>query len=220
MPVPELGPGLARPGKIICVGRNYRDHAEEMDSPMPERPLLFQKPVSSVIGPGDPIRLPDASDEVEHEAEIGVVIGRRLSRAGEDEARAAVAGVTCVNDVTARDLQRTEDQWARAKGFDSFCPVGPRLHALRNPDAWRELEVRCRVNGEERQRGRAADMAHGVPAVLSYVSRAITLEPGDLVATGTPSGVGPLRPGDEVEVEVGGVGVLRNPVEERSGEGS
>ncbi|MDP2497519.1 MAG: fumarylacetoacetate hydrolase family protein [Candidatus Palauibacterales bacterium] len=220
MPVPELGPGLARPGKIICVGRNYRDHAEEMDNPVPERPLLFQKPVSAVIGPGEPIRLPGESDEVEHEAEIGVVVGRRLSRADEEEARAAVAGVTCVNDVTARDLQRTESQWARAKGFDSFCPVGPRLHALRDPDAWRELEVRCRVNGEERQSGRAADMAFGLPAVLSYVSRAITLEPGDLVATGTPSGVGPLRPGDRVEVEVSGVGVLRNPVEERSGAGS
>lgn len=220
MPVPELGPGLARPGKIICVGRNYRDHAEEMDNTVPDRPLLFQKPVSAVIGPGEPIRLPGESDEVEHEAEIGVVVGRRLSRADEDEARAAVAGVTCVNDVTARDLQRTESQWARAKGFDSFCPVGPRLHALRDPDAWRELEVRCRVNGEERQRGRAADMAFGLPAVLSYVSRAITLEPGDLVATGTPSGVGPLRPGDRVEVEVSGVGVLRNPVEERSGAGS
>lgn len=220
MPVPELGPGLARPGKIICVGRNYRDHAEEMDNPVPERPLLFQKPVSAVIGPDEPIRLPGESDEVEHEAEIGVVVGRRLSRADEEEARAAVAGVTCVNDVTARDLQRTESQWVRAKGFDSFCPVGPRLHALRDPDAWRELEVRCRVNGEERQRGRAADMAFGLPAVLSYVSRAITLEPGDLVATGTPSGVGPLRPGDRVEVEVSGVGVLRNPVEERSGVGS
>ena len=220
MPVPELGPGLARPGKIICVGRNYRDHAEEMDNPVPERPLLFQKPVSAVIGPGEPIRLPGESDEVEHEAEIGVVVGRRLSGADEEEARAAVAGVTCVNDVTARDLQRTESQWARAKGFDSFCPVGPRLHALRDPDAWRELEVRCRVNGEERQRGRASDMAFGLPAVLSYVSRAITLEPGDLVATGTPSGVGPLRPGDRVEVEVSGVGVLRNPVEERRSAGS
>ena len=220
MPVPELGPGLARPGKIICVGRNYRDHAEEMDNPVPERPLLFQKPVSAVIGPGEPIRLPGESDEVEHEAEIGVVVGRRLSRADEEEARAAVAGVTCVNDVTARDLQRTESQWARAKGFDSFCPVGPRLHALRDPDAWRELKVRCRVNGEERQSGRAADMTFGLPAVLSYVSRAITLEPGDLVATGTPSGVGPLRPGDRVEVEVSGVGVLRNPVEERRSAGS
>lgn len=220
MPVPELGPGLARPGKIICVGRNYREHAEEMDNPVPERPLLFQKPVSSVIGPGDPISLPAASDEVEHEAEIGVVVGRRLSRADEDEARAAVAGVTCVNDVTARDLQRTEDQWARAKGFDSFCPVGPRLRALPDPGAWRDLEVRCRVNGEERQRGRAADMAFGVPAILSYVSQAVTLEPGDLVATGTPSGVGPLRPGDEVEVEVDGVGVLRNPVRERGRAGS
>lgn len=215
MPVPELGPGLARPGKIICVGRNYRDHAAEMENPMPERPLLFQKPVSSVIASGEPIRVPAASDEVEHEAEIGVVIGRRLVRADEGEARAAVAGVTCVNDVTARDLQRAEDQWARAKGFDTFCPVGPRLHALADPGGWRELEVRCRVNGEERQRGRAADMAFGVPAVLSRISQAITLEPGDLVATGTPAGVGPLRPGDEVEVEVGGVGVLRNPVRRR-----
>lgn len=220
MPVPELAPGLRRPGKIICVGRNYRAHAEEMDNPVPERPLVFQKPVSSAIGPGGPIELPAESDEVEYEAEIGVVIGRRLTRADEDEAAAAVAGFTCVNDVTARDLQRTEDQWARAKGFDTFCPVGPRLRAFRDPDAWRELEVRCRVNGEERQVGRAADMAFGVPTLLAYISRAITLEPGDLVATGTPSGVGPLRDGDEVEVEVSGVGVLRNPVREREAAGS
>ncbi len=217
MPVPELGPGLRRPGKIICVGRNYRGHAEELDNEVPERPLIFQKPVSSVIGPGEPIRLPAESAEVEHEAEIGVVIGRRLRGADREEARDAVAGVTCVNDVTARDLQRTEDQWARAKGFDTFCPVGPRLRGLRGQGGWRELEVRCRVNGRERQSGRAADMAFGVPEVLAHVSRAITLEPGDLVATGTPSGVGPLRDGDEVEVEVSGVGILRNPVRRREG---
>ena len=180
---------------------------------MPQRPLLFMKPPSAVIGDGDAIVLPSDSARVEHESEIGVVIGRRLRHAQAEEVLGALAGVTCVNDVTARDLQKTDGQWTRAKGFDTFCPVGPRLVPLDELPPPRELEVVCRVNGTERQRGRAADMAFDIPTLVAYISRIMTLEPGDLIATGTPAGVGPLAAGDVVEVEVSGVGVLRNPVE-------
>jgi 2-keto-4-pentenoate hydratase/2-oxohepta-3-ene-1,7-dioic acid hydratase in catechol pathway len=148
---------------------------------------------------------------VEFEAEIGVVIGRPLRRGTEADARTAIAGITCVNDVTARDLQRSDEQWTRAKGFDTFCPVGPRVVPM-DPDAFETLEVRCRVNGVERQHGRSRDMAFGIVRLISYISQVMTLEPGDLIATGTPSGVGPLCAGDVVEVEIPGVGVLRNPV--------
>ena len=202
---------LARPGKIVGVGRNYVEHAAELGNPMPARPLLFLKPPSAVIGDGEVIVLPPESRQVEHEGEIGVVIGRRLRRAAEDEAARALAGITCVNDVTARDLQKTDEQWTRAKGFDTFCPVGPRVVPV-EAERLAELEVRCRVNGAERQRGRAGQMAFGILALVSYISHVMTLEPGDLIATGTPSGVGPLCPGDVVEVEIPGVGVLRNPV--------
>ncbi|MBI4542235.1 MAG: fumarylacetoacetate hydrolase family protein, partial [Gemmatimonadetes bacterium] len=200
-------------GKIVCVGRNYAEHARELGNPVPERPLLFLKPPSAVIGDGDAIVLPPESKQVEHEAEIGVVVGRTLRCADERAARHAVAGITCVNDVTARDLQRTDGQWTRAKGFDTFCPVGPRLLPvdLSSFDL-SALEVICRVNGAVRQHGRAADMVFGIPALLAYISTIMTLEPGDLVVTGTPDGVGPLVAGDVVEVEVSGVGVLRNPV--------
>ena len=211
---------VERPGKIVGVGRNYVEHAAELGNAVPERPLLFLKPPSAVIGDGEAIVLPPESAQVEYEAEIGVVIGRRLRRATEAQARAAIAGVTCVNDVTARDLQRSDEQWTRAKGFDTFCSMGPRVTPI---DAARfaELEVRCRVNGAERQHGRARDMVFGIVALVAYVSQMMTLEPGDLIATGTPSGVGPLRPGDVVEVEIPGVGVLRNPVvAERGGRGS
>ncbi len=197
------------PGKIVCVGRNYAAHAKEMGNEVPSRPLLFLKPPSAVIGGGEPIVLPPESVQVEHEAEIGVVIGRRLRRATPAEAEQAIAGFTCANDVTARDLQKTDGQWSRAKGFDSFCPAGP---AVVSGLDWRGLEVIGRVNGVERQRGRAADMHFGIPELVAYISAAMTLEPGDLVLTGTPAGVGPLRPGDVVEVEIPGVGVLRNPV--------
>ncbi len=200
-----------RPGKIVCVGRNYAAHARELGNPVPERPLLFLKPPSAVIGDGEPIVLPAASRQVEHEAEIGIVLGARLCRADEATARRAVAGIACLNDVTARDLQKPDGQWTRAKGFDTFCPVGlPRTV----PDDFdlSTLEVIGRVNGQERQRGRAADMIFAVPQLLAYISHVMTLEPGDLVATGTPEGVGPLVAGDLVEVEIPGVGVLRNPV--------
>ncbi len=200
-----------RPGKIIGVGRNYVEHAAELGNAVPERPLLFFKPPTAVIGDGDPIVLPPESTQVDFEAEIGVVIGARLRRGTEAQARAAIAGITCVNDVTARDLQRRDEQWTRAKGFDTFCPVGPRVVPL-DPARLEELEVRCRVNGAVRQHGRARDMVFAIPALVAYISQVMTLEPGDLVATGTPAGVGPLKPGDVVEVEIAEVGVLRNPV--------
>ncbi len=204
---------MQRPGKIVCVGRNYAAHARELGNTVPDRPLLFFKPPSGVIGDGDTIVLPPESAQVEHEAEIAVVIGRRLARGGEAEARAAIAGITCANDVTARDLQKTDGQWTRAKGFDTFCPVGPRMLAVDGPTFdFAGLEVIGRVNGAVRQRGHTKDMAFGIPFLVAYISGIMTLEPGDLVLTGTPEGVGPLRAGDTVEVEVPGVGILRNPV--------
>lgn len=202
---------IERPGKIIGVGRTYREHAAELGNVVPAQPLLFLKPPTAVIGPGEAIVLPPESSRVEYEAEIGVVIGRRIRRASEAEALAAIRGVTCVNDVTARDIQRSEEQWTRAKGFDTFCPVGPRVVAV-DPGRLVDLEVRCRVNGVERQHAYARDMAFGFAALVAYVSQTMTLEPGDLIATGTPAGVGPLTAGDVVEVEIPGVGVLRNPV--------
>lgn len=198
-----------KPSKIVCVGRNYAAHAKELGNDVPERPLLFFKPPSSLIGPNEAIVLPPASERVEYEAEIGIVIGKRLRHADEAEAERGIGGIVCLNDVTARDLQKTDGQWARAKGFDTFCPVGPRVATGLD---WRELEVIGRVNGEERQRGTTSEMHFPIPVLLSYISGVMTLEPGDLVATGTPAGVGPLRDGDVVEVEIPGVGVLSNPV--------
>jgi 2-keto-4-pentenoate hydratase/2-oxohepta-3-ene-1,7-dioic acid hydratase in catechol pathway len=201
-----------RPGKIVCVGRNYVEHAAELGNKVPTIPLLFFKPPSAVIPDGAEIVLPSASQKVEHEGEIGVVIGKYLRMVGEDEAVDGVKGVTCVNDVTARDLQKSDGQWTRAKGFDTFCPMGPRLVLREELPALNELSVICRVNGVERQSGNASDMAFSIPYIISYVSHIMTLEPGDLVSTGTPAGVGPLMPGDVVEVEIPGVGVLTNPV--------
>ena len=201
-----------RPSKIVCVGRNYAEHAEELGSTIPQQPLLFFKPPSSLVGDGEAIQIPGASQQVEHEGERGVVMCKTLRRADKAATLDAVAGLTCVNDVTARDLQRTDGQWARAKGFDTFCPMGPRIVPLAELPPLDELEVVCRVNGEERQHGYARQMAFDIPTMLAYISEIMTLEPGDLVSTGTPSGVGPLRPGDRVEVEVPGVGVLSNPV--------
>lgn len=200
---------MERPSKIVCVGRNYADHAKELGNEVPKAPLLFLKAPSALIGNEEAIVLPPESAQVEHEAEIGVVLGRQIHHAGPEEAAAAIRGFVCLNDVTARDLQRADGQWTRAKGFDTFCPVGPRIaEGL----GWNELEVVGRVNGTVRQRGRAVEMVFPIPALLSYISGVMTLLPGDLVATGTPAGVGPLTPGDVVEVEVSGVGVLRNPV--------
>ncbi|HEU4801091.1 MAG TPA: fumarylacetoacetate hydrolase family protein [Gemmatimonadales bacterium] len=197
------------PGKIVCVGRNYAAHATELGNAVPERPMLFFKPPSAVIGPGEPIMLPAASQHVEFEAEIGVVLGRRLRRASLAEAEAAIGGFACVNDVTARDLQKLDGQWGRAKGFDTFCPVG--IPILPGVD-WRSLEIVSRLNGEERQRATANEMVFGIPDLLAWISGVMTLEPGDLVATGTPAGTGRLTDGDLIEVEIPGVGVLANPV--------
>jgi 2-keto-4-pentenoate hydratase/2-oxohepta-3-ene-1,7-dioic acid hydratase in catechol pathway len=205
-------PATTRPGKIVCVGRNYRDHAKELGNEVPREPLLFLKPPSSVIGDGDAIRLPAVSQRVEHEAEIGVVVGARLADASPEQARKAVRGIVALNDVTARDLQKSDGQWTRAKGFDTFCAIGAEAPA---PAELAGITVVARVNGEERQRGSAADMVFDIPALLSYISGIMTLEPGDVVATGTPAGVGPLAPGDVVEIEVVGLSRVRNPVEVR-----
>ena len=200
---------MERPSKIVCVGRNYADHAKELGNEVPKAPLLFLKAPSALIGNDEAIVLPPESAQVEYEAEIGVVLARQIHHAGPDEAEAAIRGFVCVNDVTARDLQRSDGQWTRAKGFDTFCPVGPRIaEGL----SWQDLAVVGRVNGKERQRATAAEMVFSIPVLLSYISGVMTLLPGDLIATGTPAGVGPLAPGDVVEVEVSGVGVLRNPV--------
>jgi len=198
------------PGKIVGVGRNYRDHAAELGNPMPAEPLLFLKSPSAVVGPRAPIVLPPESERVEYEGEIALVVGTRLRRAGERQARGGLLGVTGACDVTARDLQHRDATFARAKSFDTFCPLGPAIWLESELD---ELEVRTRVNGEPRQRGHVREMAWGIVELLVYISRMMTLEPGDVVLTGTPSGVGPLGDGDRVEVEIPGVGVLANPVE-------
>ena len=198
------------PGKIIGIGRNYRAHAEELGNPVPEEPVIFLKAPSSLIGPGATIVLPPESERVEFEGEIAVVLRRQLQRASPEEARRAILGVTCACDVTARDLQRRDPTFARAKSFDTFCPVGPAI--LVEPEL-ESLEVITRVNGKERQRGRADRMLFDIPQLLSYTSHMMTLEPGDLVLTGTPEGVAPLHDGDLLEVEVSGVGVLASPVE-------
>jgi len=200
---------ITRPGKIVCVGRNYRDHAKEMGNDVPKEPLIFLKPSSSVIASGEAIVLPQQSVHVEHEGEIGVVISKTLRRATSEEAREGVGKIIAANDVTARDLQRSDSQWTRAKGFDTFCPLGEPGNP---PDDLENLTVVTRVNGVERQRGKGSDMVFSIPDVLAYISHVMTLEPGDLVLTGSPAGVGKLSPGDEVEVEVLGVSRVRNPV--------
>lgn len=197
------------PSKIVCIGRNYAAHAKELGNQVPDEPLLFLKPGSALIGPDDAIVLPPQSQRVEHESEIGVVIGQRLHRADATAAARAIFGLTCVNDVTARDVQRKDVQFTRAKGFDTFCPVGPWIESEFALDA---LTVSARVNGQERQHGHVGQMIFGIAELTAFISNVMTLEPGDLISTGTPEGVGPLVDGDTVEVEVSGIGVLRNPV--------
>ena len=200
-----------RPGKIVCVGRNYREHAKELGNEVPKEPLIFLKPPSSVIWDSDPISLPNVSSRVEHEGEIGVVVGKTLTRVSEADAVLGIRAIVAVNDVTARDLQKSDSQWTRAKGFDTFCPLGEESSKLPDLDS---LTVVTRVNGVERQRGKSSEMVFSIPSLLAYISRIMTLEPGDLVATGTPSGVGPLVPGDIVEIEIPGVSRVSNPVQE------
>jgi 2-keto-4-pentenoate hydratase/2-oxohepta-3-ene-1,7-dioic acid hydratase in catechol pathway len=198
------------PSKIVCVGRNYREHAAELGNKLPDEPLLFLKPSSAVIASGDSIERPPQSQQVEHEGELGVVIAREARKLTEsDDPLAYVLGYTCVNDVTARDLQRKDVQFTRGKSFDTFCPVGPVIVAGLNP---LDLIVTTRVNGAVKQHGRTADMAFSVPFLIRYISNIMTLYPGDLIATGTPAGVSPMRDGDVCEVEIEGIGILRNPV--------
>jgi 2-keto-4-pentenoate hydratase/2-oxohepta-3-ene-1,7-dioic acid hydratase in catechol pathway len=197
------------PGKIVAIGKNYVEHARELASEVPDEPLMFFKPPSAVIGPGAGIVYPSLSQEVHHEGELVVVIGRRVRNAKPDNALGYVLGYTCGNDVTARDLQRKENQWVRAKGFDTFCVLGPWIETDLDPG---RLSVVTRVNGEVRQNGNTAQMAWGVAELVATASSVMTLEPGDVIMTGTPAGVGPIYPGDTVEVEIEGIGVLRNPV--------
>ena len=200
---------MSRPSKIVCIGRNYVDHAKELGNDVPVEPLFFLKPPSAIIGDGDAIVLPPQSDRVEFEGEIAIVIGKTLTKASEAEAVAGIAGVVALNDVTARDLQFKDSQWTRAKGFDTFCAIGtPKAGTF----DFASLEVVTRVNGVERQRAKGSDMVFSVPFLLSYVSHVMTLEPGDILATGTPAGVGKLAAGDVVEVEIVGVSTVKNPV--------
>ena len=202
---------MPQPTKIICVGRNYAAHARELGNDVPAYPLIFLKPPSSIVRDGEPIVLPPESQRVEHEGEIALVIGRTARHVARAEAMSCVAGFAPLNDVTARDLQKSDGQWTRAKGFDSFCPVGATVPIDRVD--WRELEVVCRVNGETRQHGHVRDLAFDFPTIIAWVSRIMTLQPGDLIATGTPEGVGPLAPGDAVQVEIPGLASLVNPVQ-------
>ncbi len=198
------------PSKIVCVGRNYREHAAELGNKMPDEPLLFLKAPSAVIGSGECIELPAQSKQVEHEGELGVVIGRRARKlTSSEDPLEFVLGYTCVNDVTARDLQRKDVEFTRAKSFDSFCPVGPFIVTGVDP---LNLMVTTRVNGIVKQEGHTADMAFSVPFLIRYLADIMTLYPGDLIATGTPAGVSPLNDGDTCEVEIDGIGVLRNTV--------
>lgn len=199
-----------RPSKIVCVGRNYREHAAELGNKMPDEPLLFLKAPSAIISSGDEIVLPGASQQVEHEGELGVVIGRVARNiASNEDPLSYVLGYTCVNDVTARDLQRKDVQFTRGKSFDTFCPVGPWIETDIDPA---NVTVETRLNGEVKQKGNTADMAFSVAFLIRYISEIMTLYPGDLIATGTPAGVSRMKPGDIVEVEVAGIGVLRNHV--------
>jgi 2-keto-4-pentenoate hydratase/2-oxohepta-3-ene-1,7-dioic acid hydratase in catechol pathway len=195
-----------QPSKIIGIGRNYKKHAKELGNEVPEEPLMFFKPPSSLVDPGGSVVLPPESVRVDHEGELVVVIGERLRRASLDEARRAVFGYSIACDVTARDLQTKDKQWTRAKGFDTFCPIGPWVVPL--PDA-SSLRVQLRVNGDTRQDGNTRDMIFDVPALLAYASQSMTLEPGDVILTGTPDGVGPLADGDDVTVSIEGLGELQ-----------
>ena len=202
----------AEPTKIVCVGRNYREHAAELGNEVPTEPLLFFKPPSSLLAPGEVIRRPARlSQRVDYEGELAVIVGQRCHRLGDaDDVRPYIFGYTCLNDVTARDLQNKDGQWTRAKGFDTFCPTGPIV--TDEIDPWRGVQVETRVNGETRQSGNTTMFIFSLDVVLRYITAAMTLMPGDLIATGTPKGVGPLSVGDVVEVEVEGIGRLRNPV--------
>jgi 2-keto-4-pentenoate hydratase/2-oxohepta-3-ene-1,7-dioic acid hydratase in catechol pathway len=198
-----------RPSKVVAVGLNYRSHAREMKMALPDEPMLFLKPSTAVIGPGAPIVMPAMSERVDYEAELGVVVGRTCRGVSPAQAPEYILGYTCLNDVTARDLQAKDGQYTRAKGFDTFCPIGPAIALDVDPG---DLAVKCLVNGRVRQKGRTSDLAWSAAELTSFISRVMTLHPGDVIATGTPSGIGPLAAGDEVVIEVSGIGRLVNPV--------
>lgn len=200
------------PSKIVCIGLNYAHHAQEMNKPVPEEPLMFLKPSTALIGPGQIIKLPPQSLEVHHEAELAIVIGRRANKVSEDEAMDHVIGFCCANDVTARDIQRRENRYTRAKGFDTFCPLGPAI-ALRPDFDPLQHRIKCLVNGQVRQDSAIDDLIFSMPYLVHFVSQVMTLLPGDVILTGTPMGVGVLRGGDEVIVEIDGLGQLKNMVE-------
>lgn len=197
------------PGKILCVGRNYVEHAKELGNEVPQVPLIFMKPPSSIIASGETIVLPPQSNKVEHEAELVAVIGKRGRHITAENAKKYILGYTIGNDVTARDLQQSDNQWTRAKGFDTFCPFGPWIDTDFDPS---DSVITCRVNGQMRQMASTRDMVFNVGTLVAYISSVMTLEPGDLIFTGTPSGVGELKNGDKVEVEIEGLGSLSNPV--------
>jgi 2-keto-4-pentenoate hydratase/2-oxohepta-3-ene-1,7-dioic acid hydratase in catechol pathway len=197
------------PSKIVCVGRNYVEHAKEFNSPVPTEPLIFLKPPSSLIGSGSAIVLPKASERVDYEGELGVVIGRRARNVKRSDAHGYILGYTCVNDVSARDFQRKDSQWTRGKGFDTFCPVGPCVVPRDEVDL-NSLRVRTFLDGEKKQDAPITDMIFDLDVIIEFVTAFMTLEPGDLIATGTPSGVGPLQPGSNIRIEIEGVGVLEN----------
>ena len=197
------------PSKLVCIARNYVEHAKEMGNPVPKVPVLFFKPATSVVGPGDPIPIPPGSGRVDLEAELAAVIGRLCRRVDEDQAMSAVLGFTCANDVTSRDWQKSDVQWARAKGSDGFGPLGPWIETELDPA---DLEITSAVNGELRQKARTSEMTISPAALIAHISQTITLLPGDVVLTGTPAGVAALEPGDTVEIGIEGIGVLENPV--------
>jgi 5-carboxymethyl-2-hydroxymuconate isomerase len=214
---------LGRPGKVLCIGLNYRAHAAEAGLDLPQRPMLFAKLPSSLIGPGEPIEVPAISSMIDFEAELGVVIGERANGVSAGSALDVVAGYVCFNDVSARDLQRADRQWTRGKSLDTFGPIGPRVVPASEVGDPQSLRVECRIDGEVVQQGNTADMVFGVAELIAFLSEAITLEPGDVIATGTPAGIGAwhrpprwLTPGDEVTVEVERVGTLTNPVVRRA----
>lgn len=197
----------ARPGKIIAVGLNYKDHAAELKIKLPSNPCLFLKPPSSVVGPNDNILYPAMANQLDYEAELAVVIGKKARAVAARKAGQYIFGYTCANDVTARDLQRIDGQWTRAKSFDTFCPLGPHIETELDSG---DLEIKLELNGDVKQKSRTSRMIFGVPELVSFISEVMTLEPGDIILTGTPFGVGPMRTGDMVEVEISGIGVLSN----------
>jgi 2-keto-4-pentenoate hydratase/2-oxohepta-3-ene-1,7-dioic acid hydratase in catechol pathway len=203
-----------QPTKIVCVGRNYREHAAELGNDVPSEPLLFFKPPSSLLPPGGTILRPKVSERTDYEGELGVVIGRRCHLLPDSEdVRPYILGYTCINDFTARDLQKKEPQWVRGKGFDTFCPVGPLV--ADGLDPWTGVPVQTRVNGEVRQSGNTKDFIFALDMIVRYITQIMTLEPGDLIATGTPAGISPVVAGDVIEVSIEGIGTLRNPVADR-----